>query len=182
MLAAVIDYLKNVPSASTSPLYLALNAGAMLTALNASMVTVYDTNATLLDPPYVRLFDDGTRQPLASFLGGAGRGYAEYQGLQLECVSGGATENEAATRAEYLQRAARSQIYKVLGSYVDGTLTATDKGGTSNYDKVIRWVDVSSQLTQPRPAGPGKNTSNAEWLCKRFLKFQVWVFKSQLAS
>jgi hypothetical protein len=78
MIEQFISYIAHNPSDITSPLYLELNTTAMLTAMGDvnGKVTLYDANAQTGDSPYVKLYDKGQRQRMATFLGGS---YTEKQ-------------------------------------------------------------------------------------------------------
>jgi hypothetical protein len=107
-----ISYLAHEPSDTTSPLFLELNTAALLAAIGGpdSGVHIYDSNAQEANLPYVKLYDAGQRQLMATFLGGS---YLEKQTLTCDCVATGLSATEAVNNAELLKLAIEGEVKKL---------------------------------------------------------------------
>src|SRR5689334_21680468 len=134
MIEEFISYIAHQPSDSLSPLFLELNTPAMLTAQGgADKVRVYDANAQEGNSPYVKLYDRGGRQRMATFLGGS---YLEKQTVVCECVALGASALSAIRRAELLKLAVEGFV-KTQQSGIMSLTTRTDLGGTASTEKIV---------------------------------------------
>lgn len=173
MVENFISYLIHQPSDSTSPLFLELNTADMLTALGSpdSGVHVYDVNASEANLPYVKLYDNGGRQRMATFLGGS---YQEKQTLTVDCVVSGLNPLSATNRAELLKMAVEGEIKK-LQSSLAGLTVRTDLGGTSSTENVSAIQIGSVDREQPVTG------DNNKYIATRRAIIEIWVFKNRKA-
>jgi hypothetical protein len=174
MIEQFINYISHNPTDETSPLFLELNTTAMLLALgNATeqpdKVRIYDSNAQEGNSPYVKLYDKGQRQRMATFLGGS---YTEKQTLVCECVALGASALSAIDRAELLKLAVEGEVKK-LQSGIMALTTRTDLGGTASTETVVN-LQIGS-VDQETPVSGQKE----EFTATRTALIELLVFKGR---
>jgi hypothetical protein len=170
MIEQFINYISHNPTDETSPLFLELNTTSMLTAQGGSdKVRLYDSNAQEGNSPYVKLYDKGQRQRMATFLGGS---YTEKQTLVCECVALGASPLSATNRAELLKLAVEGEVKK-LQSGIMALTTRTDLGGTASTETIVN-LQIGS-VDQETPVSGQKE----EFTATRTALIELWVFKQR---
>lgn len=170
MIEALINYIAHNPADETSPLFLELNTADMLLAQGgADKVRLYDTNASVGNSPYVKLYDDGKRDNPVVFLG---RSYQEKQWVTCECVALGATALSATNRAELLILAIEGYTQK-LKSNIAGVSDRLDLGGTSSSEGISH-IDIAPVPQQPPVFG-----KDNEYTATRITRIEVGVFKKR---
>jgi hypothetical protein len=158
MIANVINYLVHQPTDTSSPLYLALNTVAMLTLQNVPVgdkkVTLYDTNASEGNIPYVKLYAAPEIEQGVKMVGGS---YTEWQTLILDAVAGGTTELSAQNRAEILRLEVETVLKSINFASNSGALADRVSPSNSNYYDGIRAFNVVSNSPQTPASGrPGE--------------------------
>lgn len=170
MIETLINYIAHNPTDEGSPLFLELNTADMLLAQGGpDKVRLYDANAAEANSPYVKLWDQGQRQRLGTYLGGS---YLEKQTLTCECVALGNTAAAAVNRAELLKLAVEGEVKK-LQSALSGLTTRTDLGGTASVEQV-----VNIQINSPTQETPVQGQSG-KFTATRTALIDVLVFKGR---
>jgi hypothetical protein len=169
MIEQFINYISHNPTDETSPLFLELNTTAMLTAQGgADKVRLYDSNAQTGNSPYVKLYENGRREKLATFTSGGS--YIEKQWVTCECVALGASAFSAVNRAELLKLAIEGFV-KVLQADLSGLNSRLDLGGTGSSERITNiYID---NVTQETPV----SGLEQKFTATRTALIEVWVSK-----
>lgn len=178
MISTLINWLLTSPSATTTPLYLALNTFGIRTALglaSGEQVTLYNSSVNgVATRNYVRLFDASTPGLVATFLGGGNaRITTEQQLLDFEINTVASSAYLAGSRADLISLAVRTQISKLLQNVPNSVLVLSDLGGTSSEYHINNLI-VTPHPRGPQNYGPGLG-STQDWTAKRYVRVQVWV-------
>lgn len=185
MISQLIDYLIHQPSDSTSPMAVALGAGALLSELGDTVtaISLIDTRDTEGDPPYCKFWDTGEIEqfsPPADYVVGAARSYMEKEFMHVECAAYGPTVTIASSRAEYLQQAVRGKLQSLIGGVQSAGLAARNDLAGSNSVDVIKRIIIKGSRPAPPPMGPG-TFEQVQWTVSRVFRVEVWVGHSMAA-
>lgn len=183
MISQLIDYLINLPSPTTSPLYLALNVDDLLDELGDTVtaVNLVDTRDTEMNPPYIRLWDTGEVNNIQDFVAGGKRSFVEQLFLGVECSAYGPTPSTAGARADYLRLAAEGAIQPLISGYSPSDLPGrTDLAGSGATDEIF-FVRIVGGRPNPQVMGPGTETAQ-QWTATRNFRVEVQVKRTRLKA
>jgi hypothetical protein len=159
MISRVIDYLKNKPTPTTTPLYLALNTTEIKALMGTvekgptDKVTIYGVNAAKMDTPYVKLYPAPRVDPVVPFFGGS---YPEWQTLLLDCVVVASDEIEAQERSDVLRLEVERVLRSINFAANTGVLADRVSPANANYRDGIRAFTVESYSPQVVVTGQGE--------------------------
>jgi hypothetical protein len=151
MISRVIDYLKNKPTPTTAPLYLALNTSEIKALMGTvakgptDKVTIYGVNAAKMDTPYVKLYPAPQVQSETQFLGGS---YQEWQILLLDSVVVAPDEIQAQERSDVLRLEVERVLRSINFASNTGVLADRVSPANANYRDGIRAFNVVSNSPQ----------------------------------
>jgi hypothetical protein len=173
MISRVMDYLKNKPTPTTSPLYLALNTSEIKALMGTvekgptDKITIYGVNASKMDTPYVKLYPAAQVQPGPQFLGGS---YGEWQILFLDSVVVASDEIQAEERSDVL----RLEVERVLKgiNFASNTGVLADRVSPANarFLDGIRAFNVVSNSPQVVVTGQG-----TDYKAVSTTRFEIYV-------
>jgi hypothetical protein len=117
-------------------------------------ITLYDTNASEGNIPYVKLYAAPEIEEGVKMVGGS---YTEWQTLILDSVAGGLTELSAQNRAEILRLEVETVLKGINFASNSGALADRVSPSNSNYYDGIRAFNVVSNSPQTPASGrPGE--------------------------
>lgn len=181
MVSELINYLINLPTPTTSPLYLALNTAGLLTQMGSTVTAIklIDTRDTEMNPPYVRLWDTGEVSNLVDFVAGQKRSYIEQLFMGVECSAYGPTPSSAGARADYLRLAAEGAIQPLISAFTTTELPIrTDLAGTASTDSIFL-IRIVGGRAKPPPMGPGEDVASPHWVVSREFRVEVQVKRTR---